>query len=85
MTWPKAPIGTPRQNNIAVWDAIENRHGQENLRLERAQAANTMLVQIGVPEPTPEQVAMLMRWADTYQLDAVTRVLATFDIPVEKF
>lgn len=74
---------TPHMNRIRVSSAAERPPGVENLRLERAQAANVILRQIGLPDATLEQIAMLMRWADTYQQDAIRRALDAFDIPME--
>ena len=35
-------------------------------RFERASAANAILIGLGVPDASVEEVARLMRWADTY-------------------
>lgn len=44
-----------------------------NLRWERTVAVATILVGMGLPDPTVEQAARLIRWADAYEQGAVER------------
>jgi len=59
-----------------TWELFHDFEAGAN-RLERSRAANMILEQIGVDEPTVDDVARLMRWADTYAHKALEHLHET--------
>jgi len=64
---------TAEQIEIVARRAAQEPGDGSNLRWERTVALATILVGMGLPDPTVEQAARFIRWADAYEQGAVSR------------